>query len=118
MSRRKFELDPTQAQQAFARYVFEGMSYVDAYRKLGYGAGQSNDILYNNASRMARGRMVKFLLKGLNMQANLGTVMTEQERRERLSEIAREDIHSNKGVPGSCAINRAAGLALPKSCPV
>lgn len=77
----------TDRQIKFAQNIFSGMTQAEAYIKAGY-AKSTAVTTSNNASRLAKKEVIKQYLAELRAKAETKKVMSVQERRERLSEIA------------------------------
>lgn len=86
----------TQKQETFALNLFKGMyqrdAYIDAYK-----ATYSMETVDANASRLAHNVKVLARLQELQEAIVDTTVMTVQERKERLSKIGNEELLSSKG---------------------
>ena len=79
----------TQKQENFTLNIFSGMSQREAYAQAGYSTKYAIAILDSNASRLANSNKVLARLQELRNKAESDKVMPVQERKERLSEIAR-----------------------------
>ena len=82
----------TKRQESFVNYLFQGIPQNEAYIKAGYSSKMLPATIYQHASRLAKMGKVKARLVELrNMAASPG-IMSVQERKERLSEIARGNL--------------------------
>ena len=87
----------SQKQKAFARYLFQGMTNYDAYEKAGY-AITVRETVNANASRLAHSDSVRAYLDELNTPVEAKAIATVIQRKERLTQIAMEDIQTNYGI--------------------
>ncbi len=79
----------TKKQEQFTLFIFEGLTHREAYVKAGYSTNISVANLDSHASVIAKNSKVLSRLEELRDKAASAKVMTVQERKERLSEIAR-----------------------------
>ena len=79
----------TQRQENFCLNVFSGMPQREAYLKAGYSPNSSLAVIDVNASKLAKNNKVLLRLEELRSKAESDKIMSVQERKERLSEIAR-----------------------------
>lgn len=89
----------TTKQERFARFIFQGMTQREAWGKAGYSTNYSIETLDHNASVAANSNKIKTRLNELRDKAALPDIMTVIERKVRLSDLAREDIVNDKGMP-------------------
>ena len=92
----------SQRQEKFALNLFSGMTQREAYKDA-YGAKYALSTIDANASRLANNVKVLSKLEELRNQVSNDKVMSVQERKERLSEIARGRIvdYQESGLDGS-----------------
>jgi len=79
----------TQKQDRFALFLFEGLSQREAWIKAGYSSKYAPAIIDSNACRMEKTTKVQARLAELREKTESAAVMNVQERKERLTEIAR-----------------------------
>lgn len=77
----------TEKQRAFARYVFEGMSQREAYRKAFSGRKLTDASCDVMASRLLKNVKVQGYLAELNGKAESESVLTKKQRMEWLSKV-------------------------------
>lgn len=79
----------TTKQEKYACNIFSGMSNHEAYLQAGYSGNASSAVIDVNASRLANSTKVLLRIDELRKQISDDKIMPVQERKERLSEIAR-----------------------------
>ena len=82
----------TQKQENFAQNLFQGMSQRQAYIKAGYSSNQLPATLDRHAKDLADNDKILTRLEELNNVTLTPLVMSVQERKEKLSKIARAEI--------------------------
>ncbi len=90
----------TGKQEAFCLNIVKGMTQYDAYLAAGYAGGEDRSVVDQNASHLADD--TKILSRINELRASVAreyAIMPVGERKERLSELAKEDISSWKGTP-------------------
>lgn len=90
----------TQRQERFCLLYFETGNATQSAVDAGYSTNTARVIAYENLQKPdIKARLVELGQKLLNAQdkAETNTIMTVQERKERLSEIAAENVYSAKG---------------------
>ena len=92
----------TNRQEKFAINLFSGMTNREAY-KIAYHANYAHSTIDANASRLAHSDKVLCRLEELKKQAASSKIMSVQERKERLSEIARGNLtdYQEAGLDGA-----------------
>ena len=93
----------SQRQEKFALNLFSGMTQREAWGKAGYSTKYSPAFIDSNACNMAKTNKIQTRLAELRNQVSNDKVMSVQERKERLSEIARGRIvdYQESGLDGS-----------------
>ncbi|SEH97423.1 terminase small subunit [Akkermansia glycaniphila] len=82
----------TEREKAFVRFVFEGLSQREAYRRA-YAARKLKDSTCDvNACRLLKNAKVRAYLAELNAQVDRQRVMDKQERMEWLSRVVRTPV--------------------------
>jgi len=79
----------TKRQELFTQYIFQGLTQREAYAKAGYSTNYALAIIDTNASVLANSNKVLIRLAELRNKVASAKIMDVQERKERLSEIAR-----------------------------
>jgi len=79
----------TQKQETFTLLIFQGLSQRAAWGKAGYSTKYAPEIVDQNASRLANSSKVQARLIELRQKTEDASVMGVQERKQRLTEIAR-----------------------------
>jgi len=93
----------TQKQEKYAYNIFAGMSQREAYKQAGYSVNYPIAHVDRNASVLANSTKILQRLNELNSQVESSGIMAVQERKERLSEIARGNLtdYQEAGLDGS-----------------
>lgn len=93
----------SQRQEKFALNLFSGMTQREAWGKAGYSTKYSPAFIDSNACNMAKTIKIQTRLAELRNQVSNDKVMSVQERKERLSEIARGRLtdYQESGLDGS-----------------
>jgi len=89
----------TQKQENFTLDLFKELPEVTAYENHYSTANMSKNAVYVEACRLSKKPKIALRLAELRQPAVDSTKMLVQEREERLSDIAREELSSAKGTP-------------------
>lgn len=81
----------TENQEAFVRYIIEGMNQADAYRAAYPKQRMSDKTIWEAASRLMKNDKVVARLKELRAELAKPSIMTAQDRLEWLSGIINSD---------------------------
>ncbi len=84
----------TQKQETFCLNLFKGMSQREAWIQAGYSSKYSPAVIDVNACRMANTNKIKLRLGELNQKTEDKSVATVLERKQKLTEIIRDDYKS------------------------
>ena len=104
----------TQKQESFCLNILNGMTQREAWTQAGYSSKYDVAIIDVHACALAAQDKIKIRMNELRDQAASTSVMTVQERFERLSEFARENIRSKHGVIRTSNIQAMAELSKMK----
>ena len=102
----------TQNEEAYALFLFQGKSQIDSYHDA-YPTSQkwSDNSVYVEASRKANIPKILLRIKELRDMAAAPFVMTELERKARLSEIGRANLVDFVNSEGNIELKPSAALA-------
>ena len=98
--------------RAFAEHIAAGKSGVEAARLAGYKGTEAS--LANQASRLMRNDDVRQAIAKVAEKASTKRVLTAQERRERLTELADADAEPRDAIAAIKELNAMDGLHLKK----
>lgn len=87
----------TAKETGFINDVLSGMTFTDAYKNNYDAENMAIETIYVKASQLMDKDKIRVRYNKLLNEANTPVVMTVAERKERLSELARENITNDKG---------------------
>jgi len=82
----------TQKQENFVNNLFKGMTQREAWIQAGYSSKYALTLIDSHACRLAKRDKIQARLEELRNEASSHTVMTEIQRKERLSEFAKANL--------------------------
>ena len=103
----------TKRQEQFTLNIFSGMSQREAYAQAGYSTKYAIEILDSNASHLANSSKVLARLNELRSKVANDKIMGVQERKERLSEIARGRLTDYQ----ECGLDGSGYISITKNSP-
>ena len=97
MAKRPGEL--TEKQERFCLNLFSGMSQREAYIQAGYSSDALPATIDTKASILSSTAKISERLAELRQAAQDETIANVLERKQRLTEIVRENVRNDKGIP-------------------
>ena len=107
----------TQKQETFCLNLFKGMSQREAYLHAGYSSNQSSDTIDRHACVLANSDKVVARREELDKKAEDKSVATVLERKQKLTEIIRDDykapITAKEKVTATTELNKMERIYEP-----
>jgi phage terminase small subunit len=100
----------TPKQEKFCLNLFSGMSQREAYIQAGYSANSSPEVIDVTACNLVKSPKVALRLQELKNKAETSRVMSVIERKERLSEIAKDKTDKRTSIAAIAELNKMEHL--------